>query len=122
MEIIKTNIDQNNKKLVYKLTKASGLMIQDTPEDADIDVKYWGIYNDPKESKKDGEIVMKDQRVLSIIDEGGNKFSTVSDTFMREFGDIVEIMQDEPFSVLIKHGTTKAGKPFVTCELDCEGV
>ena len=32
MEIIKTNVDQNDKRALYKLTKSSGLMAQDAPD------------------------------------------------------------------------------------------
>lgn len=117
MEIIKTNIDTTDKKLVYKLTKSAGAMVQDAPDKLSVPVKGWALYNDPKEAK-DGTI--KDNKVLSFIDESGAKYSTVSATFIREFLEIVEIMSGDPFEVLIVHGTTKGGKPFVTCELVCD--
>ena len=117
MEIIKTNIDTNDNKLVYKLTKSAGAMVQDTPDKLSVSVKAWALYNDPKVAK-DG--TTKDNNVLSFIDAAGAKYSTVSATFIREFLEIVDIMSGDPFAVLIVHGTTKAGKPFVTCELDCD--
>ena len=117
MEIIKTNIDTTDKKLVYKLTKSAGAMVQDAPDKLSVPVKAWALYNDPKEAK-DG--TTKDNNVLSFLDNAGSKFSTVSATFIREFLEIVDIMSGDPFAVLIVHGTTKGGKPFVTCELDCD--
>lgn len=117
MEIIKSNIDVNNKYDLYKLTKSSGAMVQDVPDGLSIQVNKWALYNDPK-AGKDGQT--KDNFVLSLIDNSGVKYSTVSATFQREFSDIVDIMGADPFAIIVKHGQTKAGKPFVTCELDCE--
>jgi hypothetical protein len=117
MEIIRGNIDTNNKYEVYKLTKSAGEMVQNAPDGISIPVASWLLYNDPKEGK-DG--TKKDNIILSFVDNDGVKYSTVSATFQREFNDIVELMGSTPFALLIKHGTTKAGKPFVTCELDCD--
>ena len=117
MEIIKTNIDTTDKKLVYKLTKSTSIMVQNAPEGLSIPIKAWALYNDPKETR-DGSV--KDQQVLSFIDNDGAKYSTISATFIREFLDCAEIMGGESFAILLKHGTTKGGKPFVTCELDCD--
>lgn len=117
MEIIRTNVDPTNKKLLYKLTRSAGKMVQDTEDRKSIPVAAYALYNDPKENK-DG--TARDNLVLSFITPDGEKFSTVSATFQREFFDIVDLMQDEAFAVLLIHGTTKGGKPFVTCELDCD--
>ena len=117
MEIIKGNVDVNDKYAVYRLTKSAGEMAQNAPDGMSFSVKNWLLYNDPKEGK-DG--TKKDNIILSFVDNAGVKYSTVSATFQREFNDIVELMDSTPFAILIKHGTTKAGKPFVTCELDCD--
>ena len=117
MEIIKTNVSLDNKKMLYKLTKATGFMVQDTADRLSVPVFAWCLYNDPKEAR-DGTV--KDNTVLSFVDSAGTKYSTVSATFIREFMGIAEIMAEDPFSVFLVHGTTKAGKPFVTCELDCD--
>ena len=117
MEIIKSNISTANKVDVYRLVKSSGSMVQEAPDGMSVPVAKWALYNDPKE-QKDG--TFKDNEVLSFIDHAGVKYSTVSATFIREFLDIVAIMDPDPFAIIIKHGTTKAGKAFVTCELDCD--
>lgn len=117
MEIIRANFDTANKYDLYKMTKSAGEMVQNAPDGMSIPVDKWCLYNDPKEGK-DG--TMKENVVLSFTDLSGVKYSTVSATFQREFADIVDIMGDTKFAVLLKHGQTKAGKPFVTCELDCE--
>lgn len=117
MEIINCNFDRANKVDVYRLVKSSGMMVQEAPDGLSVPVGKWALYNDPKE-QKDG--TFKDNNVLSFIDHAGVKYSTVSATFIREFMDIVTIMDPDPFAIIIKHGTTKAGKAFVTCELDCD--
>jgi hypothetical protein len=117
MEIIKTNIDLNNKKLVYKLTKSTGYMVQEAADRLSVPISAWALYNDPKENK-DGTV--RDNKVLSFLSADGAKYSTVSATFIREFLEIAEIMGEDAYSILIVHGTTKGGKPFCTCELDCD--
>lgn len=117
MDILATNIDRANKVDIYRLTKASSVMVQNAPDGLSVPVIKWALYNDPKE-QKDGSV--KDNKVLSFVDNAGVKYSTVSATFIREFEAIVEFMDPDPFAILLKHGTTNAGKSFVTCELDCD--
>ena len=117
MEIKKCNFDLTNKKLAYKLTKSSSIMVQEAPDGLSVPIKYWALYNDPIETK---DCNLRDNMVLSFIDTAGVKYSTISPTFIREFLDIVQVMEPDPFAILLVHGTTKGGKPFVSCELDCE--
>lgn len=117
MEIKKCNFDQSNKKLTYKLTKSSSIMVQEAPDSLCVPIQYWALYNDPKEGK-DG--TLRDNLVLSFIDFSGVKYSTISATFIREFLSIAAIMEPDPFAILLVHGTTKGGKAFVSCELDCD--
>ena len=117
MEIIRSNIDTANKFDIYRLTKSSGEMVQNIVDGLSVPVAKWALYTDLKEGR-DG--TTKEQQVLSIVDTAGVKYSTVSATFIREFLDIVDIMDGTPFAVLFIHGTTKAGKAFVSCELDCD--
>ena len=118
MEIIKASFDPSaDKKLTYKLTKSSGMMVQEAPAGLSVPVKDWCLYDDPKE-QKDGS--MKENKVLSFLDPAGVKYSTISATFIREFLDIAQLMTGEAFAVVLVHGTTKGGKAFVTCELDCD--
>lgn len=118
MVIINASFDAAaDKKLTYKLTKSSGLMVQEAEAGLSVPVSAWALYDDPKE-QKDG--TMKENKVLSFIDPAGVKYSTISATFIREFLDIAQLMTGEPFAVILVHGTTKGGKAFVTCELDCD--
>lgn len=117
MEILRSNIDSANKYDVYRLTKSSGEMVQNIADGLSVPVSKWALYTDIKEGR-DG--TTKEQQVLSIVDTAGVKYSTVSATFVREFLDIVDIMGGDDFAVIIRHGQTKSGKNFVTCELDCD--
>lgn len=117
MEIIRTNINTGDKKALYKLTKSSSQSVQDAPDGVSVEIKTWALYTDPKE-QRDGSV--KDQTVLSFTDGAGTKYSTISATFIRDFLGIVDIMEDEPFAIILVHGLTKGGKKFVTCELDCD--
>ena len=117
MEIIKTNVDLNDKKAIYKLTKSSSMMVQEAPAGLSVPVASWALYNDPKPDKN-GE--PKENKVLSFVDTSGVQYSTISATFIREFLDIADIMGSDPFAIILIHGTTRGGKPFVSCELDCD--
>lgn len=117
MEILRSNVDVTNKRSIYKLTKSSSTMVQEAPAGLSVPVEIWALYNDPKE-QKDGSF--KENKVLSFCDTSGVKYSTISATFIREFLDIADIMGDDPFAIILIHGTTRGGKPFVSCELDCD--
>ena len=117
MDIIKTNVAESNKALIYKLTRASGEMVQNVPDGAKVDMQAYCLYNDEKQAR-DGST--KTNTVLSFIDQQGRKFSTISSTFIREFLYIDDLMGGEPYKLVIIHGTTKGGKPFVTCGLNCD--
>ena len=117
MEIINCNFNRDDKVSVYKLTKSSSMMVQEAPDGMSVPVDKWALYIDPK-PQKDGTV--KESQVLSFTDPAGVKYSTVSETFVREFMDIDALMSPDPYAVILRHGKTKAGKSFVTCELDCD--
>lgn len=116
MEIIKTNADVSNKKLLYKLTKSAALNVKDAERGTTFPVDAFALYDEEK-IVKDG--TTKTERVLSII-SGDMKLATVSATFIKSFVDIVELMDGEPFAIIITGGTSKGGREYVDCELDCD--
>lgn len=111
MQILKTNIDATNKKEVYKLTKSASLRAQDVEQGTSIPVEKWAVYTEPNNK---GE----EQTVLAIV-SGNTKISTISKTFISSFLECVELMDGDDFSIIITGGTTKGGRSFVNCELDC---
>lgn len=114
MNIIDTNIANINddKKAVYKLTRAKGVNVKDLANGDKLKVDAWALYSDM--SAKGNE-----QTVLAIV-SGDCKYHTISPTFQRDFADIVSLMDGEDFTIIITKATSKAGREFVTCELDCE--
>lgn len=66
------------------------------------------------DTKDNGDVV----EILSVLTEGNVVYSCQSQTFKRSFLDIAEIMGDTPYAIIKTSGTTKAGRPFINCELD----
>ena len=112
MKIIRSNIDETNKKEVYKLTKSESQRVQDIEPGLSLPVDKWGLYTEPNTK---GE----EQTVLAVV-SGKMKVSTISQTFIKSFMEIVDLMGEEPFSIIITGGTSKGGRKFVDCELDCD--
>ena len=112
MTIIKSNIDTTDKKAVYRLTKSGSQRVQDVEPGVSLPVDKYAIYT---EQNSKGE----EQTVLAIV-SGGMKISTISTTFIRSFEECVDLMGDEQFSIIITGGTSKGGRKFVNCELDCD--
>lgn len=119
MNFIKTSIDTTNKKAVYRMTKGDSLKIEGLEKGLSLPVENYALYTEDKTVKKqDGTTDTKTDTVLTFI-SGGHKFGTISATFIRSFMEIVEIMEDEPFAIVITGGTSKSGRAYVNCELDC---
>lgn len=116
MKILKGNIDVENKKEVYRLTKARGVMVQKLDVGKPMPVGDWLLYEDEK-TTREGETRI--ETVLSFI-TGTEKVSTISKTFIREFLDIAELMGDEPYEITIVDGENSSGRRFVSCELVCD--
>lgn len=114
MNIIDTNISNltESKKTMYKLTRAKGLNIRDLENGERVPVDAWALYTDVNTKGTE-------QTVLAII-SGDKKYHSISPTFQRDFADIVSLMDGEDFAIIITKATSKAGREFVTCELDCE--
>ena len=112
MNIIKTNIDPTDKKAVYRLTKSESMQIQKVERGTSIPVERYALY---EEENSKGEF----QNVLAFT-SGGMKFSTISKTFIRSFMECVDLMENDPFSIIVTGGETKSGRGFVNCELDCD--
>ena len=114
--IIKGSIDTTDKKAVYRMTKSRGLMVQKLDTGKPIPVTAWLLYEETKTDREGNE---KAETVLSIL-SGETKVSTISKTFMREFFDIVDLMDGEPFEIIVVDGENSSGRRFVSCELVCD--
>lgn len=116
MNILKTNIDTTDKKAVYKLTKSESQRVQDVEKGVSLPVDKWALYTETKRGKDGTE---SEQTVLAIV-SGSMKISTISQTFIDSFLECVELMDGDPFSIVITGGTSKGGRQYVNCELDCD--
>lgn len=120
MTIIKTNIDTTDKRQIYRMTKGESNKIDGLERGLSLPVDLWCLYVEEKERKKqDGGTEMIQENVLTFT-SGPHKFGTISATFIRSFLEIVEIMEDDPFAILITGGETKSGRHYVNCEMDCD--
>lgn len=120
MTFIKTNINPEDKKQVYRMTKGDSNKIEGIEKGLTMPVELYALYDEPKTRKKqDGTEEEYTQRVLTFI-SGGHKFGTISTTFIKSFLEIVDIMGEEPFSIIITGGESKNGRQYVNCEMDCD--
>lgn len=117
MNIKRANIDTTDKKLVYKLTKSASEQVQTLEPGTSLPVRDFCLFEDAYKTRDGGEGT---RDVLSFTTIDGAKYSTISPTFIRDFLEIVDIMGDEPFAIVITGGTSKGGRKFVDCELDCD--
>lgn len=117
MNILKANIDTTNKKELYRLTKSESQRVQDMERGVSLPVDKYCLYEE-EYTKKDGTTASR--TVLAVTIKGGMKIATISATFITSFLEIVDIMEDEEFSIVITGGTSKGGRDFVNCELDCD--
>ena len=120
MNFIKTSIDTQNKKAVYRMTKGDSLKIEGVEKGTTLPVEAYALYDDDKtRQKQDGTTEDYTQRVLTFV-SSGKKFGTISATFIRSFMEIVDIMGDEKFAIIVTGGQSKNGRNYVNCELDCD--
>lgn len=119
MKFIATNIDEKNKKEVYRMTKGDSLKVQDMERGASFPVEKYAVYEETKtRNKQDGTTEEYNQTVLTFV-SGNMKVGTISATFIRSFLEIVDIMGGDPFAIIITGGKSRNGRDFVNCELDC---
>lgn len=110
INILKANRDLN-KIEIYSMTKNPAIkVVKDIPSETELPVEDWILYEETDDES--GETV----ELLSF--KSGNEFyACQSATFKREFFDIVELMDGDPFEIVKMDGESKAGRAFVTCRL-----
>lgn len=117
MQILATNFEnlKDSKKLLYKMTVSAGKNVQKMTEEErskSYPVDVYVLYDDVNEK---GE----EHQILAIL-SGKDKLSTISQTFIKSFMRIVDLMDGDPFSILVTGGESKNGRKYVDCELDCD--
>lgn len=120
MEFVKTNINTADKKQVYRMTMGDSMKIEGLEKGLSLPIDKYALYKEEKERKKsDGSTENYDQTVLTFT-SGPHKFGTISATFIKSFLEIVKLMENDKFAIIITGGTSKGGRQFVNCELDCD--
>ena len=100
----------------YLMTLSSDITsMKDVADGTSIEVAGTLLFVDTKETGTDAG---KEVEILSIITPDNEVYSCQSATFKRSMGDISKIMHGQPFSIIKKSGTTKAGRPYIDCALD----
>lgn len=85
----------------------STVQVKDLDEGFIIDFEYWTLFHDDD----------KDVEVLSIVGKDGVVYTTISATFKANFFRLVDIFNDESFSIIKLSGKTNAGRDYVNCDL-----
>lgn len=97
------NVD---KKMAYKLSHQTRKMSELVG--APVNIEAWVNYLD--EDKKTGE----EKEVVSVLVEG-EAYATISESFIREFKDIVDVFEeDEAMELKVISGKTKNNRDFLT--------
>lgn len=107
MQIIKTNVE--SKIEVFKMTRESE-NVSGIPDMVNIELT--GEYLEYKDTNAKGEEV----EVLAFKEKGGSVLSTISETFKREFMEIMDLGLTDVV-IAKKTGKTKSNRDFVTCIL-----
>ena len=120
MTFLKTNINTEDKKQVYRMTMGDSQKIDGLERGLSLPVDHFALYPEVKDRKKqDGTTEQYEQTVLTFT-SGPHKFGTISATFIKSFLEIVKLMDGDPFAIIITGGESKSGRKFVNCELDCD--
>lgn len=110
MEIIETSREMSKRELFDMTMSDDTTSLKTLDTDTEIAVTLWVRYTTP--DMKTGEL----KEILTFTD-GITVFGTNSSTFQNKFAEIVDLMDGEPFSVVIKRGVSKNDREFITCSL-----
>lgn len=109
LKVIFPESARSDKRMVYKLTRAQSKRLQDSVGQEIFPVAW--CLRDDVNSRNEAVTV------LSMVDKEDEVHSTISATFIREFLVIAGLMEDDPYSIKVTEGTSKAGRPFISCTL-----
>lgn len=114
MTINKIHPENMSKKTLYALTRGQSIQAKNMDDRTSIKPVAFVEYTD---TNAKGE----ENTILAIRDgNSGEVISTISKTFQRDFYDALAFMDGDDFEIHTVHGTTKAGRDFVTCTVVCD--
>ena len=111
MEIKRASANvQNDKRMMYKLTKSPDVHKLKDAIDETLCVKGFCYYDD----SKDGE---NEKIILTIIDDTGTVYGTNSKTAMSNFTDMLEFFETDievsGMTIAVKSSVSKSGREFI---------
>lgn len=111
MAIIKTSYNENEKR---EIVKCMGMGQRQIKNEAGtkIDVAGYVIYTTLDNAT--GE----EKEVISIAGKDGNVFASLSPTVIRSFLDLIEVLGDSDFSVIVKTAKSNSNRDFFYLELE----
>lgn len=104
MEIIKqsTNVD---KRLAYKLSKQTNKMSDLVG--SNVKLEAWILYSDIDSKTNESK------EVVSVLVEG-RPYATISNTFIKEFKDMIDVFGDEDdLEITVNEGTSRSGRKYI---------
>lgn len=109
MTINKIFPENMSKKTLYALTRGQSIQAMNMDDRTSIKPVAFVEYTDVNAKGEENTI-------LTILDgNSGEVISTISKTFQRDFYDVLTFMDGDEFEIHTIHGTTKAGRNYVTC-------
>lgn len=111
MAIIKTSYNENEKR---EIVKCMGMGQRQIKNEAGtkIDVAGYVIYTTLDNAT--GE----EKEIISIAGKDGNVFASLSPTVIRSFLDLIEVLGDSGFSVIVKTAKSNSNRDFFYLELE----
>lgn len=120
MTIIKSDkATQNDRVLMYKLTRSPEVQRLSTLSGQRIDVTNYCIYDDEKPDRNTGEI--RNATIIALMTREGEIFASNSATIRAEFLNILDIFGEDLekeggyIPVKIIEGVSKNNRTFFTC-------
>lgn len=103
-----TNIEK------YLMTQDPGIIsVKDVPDSTRMDVSGYLLYEDQNAKGETSELLS----VIGSVDGTTKVWCCQSATFKRSFGQMFELFEGEPFTVIKTSGISKGGKNYVDCRL-----
>lgn len=108
-EVLNKYPQEMDEREVYKMIKGSAKKISEAAGSV-ITPEAWVLY-------KDIDLKTGEEKTVLTVRADGEKFGTISNTFIREFIDAAGFFHGNPGSIKIISDTSKSGREFVTCEV-----
>lgn len=116
MKITKSYPENLSMKQAYNLTRNPDSRPMKTLEGTTFNIEAFALYEDVN-SKGD------EQEVLAVLTSEGDTFSTISDTFKRDFAAIVDVVNQygadlATVDIEVIGGESKSARHYIGCKLN----